>query len=54
MVEYLWVRLKGKATKTDDIVGASCRSSTHSEEIDEISFKQMSQFLALVLLGAFS
>lgn len=53
-MEYLWVRIKGKATKTDDIVRVSCRSSIHSEEVDEVFYKQTSHSCKPLFLGAVS
>lgn len=53
-MECLWVKIKRKATKTEDIAGVSCGSSIHSENVDEIFYKQMSHSCKPLLLGAFS
>ncbi|PKU31484.1 adaptin ear-binding coat-associated protein 1 [Limosa lapponica baueri] len=56
-VEHLWVRIKGKASKADTIVGVCYRSPNQDLVIDEIFYKQLAEIsrsLALVLVGDFN
>lgn len=54
-VEFLWVRIRGKAKKTDVMVGACYRPPNQDE--DDIFYKHLgeaSQSLPLVLVGDFN
>ncbi|KAK4820600.1 hypothetical protein QYF61_001906 [Mycteria americana] len=56
-VEYLWVRIRGKANKADIVVGVCYRPPNQDEEADEVFYKQLgeaSRSLALVLVGDFN
>ncbi|KAK4824656.1 hypothetical protein QYF61_017029 [Mycteria americana] len=56
-VEYLWVRIRGKANKADIVVGVCYRPPNQDEETDELFYKQLgeaSRSLALVLVGDFN
>ncbi|KAK4828095.1 hypothetical protein QYF61_023457 [Mycteria americana] len=55
-VECLWVRIRGKANKSDIMVRVCYRPPNQNEETDKIFYKQVgevSQSLALVLVGDF-
>ena len=55
-VDSLWVRIRGKANKADNLVGVCYRSPNRDEEVDEALDKQMAevtQLLAHVLIGKF-
>ncbi|KAK4828567.1 hypothetical protein QYF61_027657 [Mycteria americana] len=56
-VECLWVRMRGKASKADILLGVCYRPPNQDEEADEAFDKQLarvSQSLALVLMGDFN
>ncbi|GAB0204011.1 hypothetical protein GRJ2_002866700 [Grus japonensis] len=56
-VECLWVRIRGKASKADILLGVCYKPPNQDEETDEIFYKQLgevSQSLALVLMGDFN
>ncbi|PKU30779.1 adaptin ear-binding coat-associated protein 1 [Limosa lapponica baueri] len=56
-VECLWVRIRGRASKADIVVGVCYRLPNQNVEIDEIFYKQLgevSRLLALVLVGDFN
>ena len=56
-VECLWVRIKGKASKADIMVGCCYRAPNQHEEAEGIFYKQLgevSQSLGLVLVGDFN
>ncbi|PKU29997.1 hypothetical protein llap_19699 [Limosa lapponica baueri] len=56
-VECLWVRIRGRASKADIVVGVCYRPPNQNVEIDEIFYKQLgevSRSLALVLVGDFN
>ncbi|KAK4819370.1 hypothetical protein QYF61_001649 [Mycteria americana] len=56
-VEPLWVRIRGKANKTDIVVGVCYRPPNQGEEADEIFYKQLGEvlhLLALILMGDFN
>ncbi|KAK4822638.1 hypothetical protein QYF61_018590 [Mycteria americana] len=56
-VECLWVRIRGKASKADIMVGVCYRPANQDEEAGEIFYRQLgevSQSLALVLVGDFN
>jgi len=55
-VEYLWIKMMGKANKADILLGACYRPPNQDEEVDEIFYKRLaevSQALALALMGNF-
>ena len=52
-VEYLWVRIRGKANEADILMGVYYRQPNQDEGMDELFCKYLadvSQLLALVLL----
>ncbi|PKU48789.1 mitochondrial fission process protein 1 [Limosa lapponica baueri] len=56
-VECLWVRIKGRASKADIVVGVCYRPPNQDVEVDEMFYKQLvevSRSLALVLVGDFN
>lgn len=56
-VEYLWVRIKGKANKTDILLGVCYSPPNQEEEVDNLFYKQLenaSGSPALVLVGDFN
>ncbi|KAK4815429.1 hypothetical protein QYF61_002644 [Mycteria americana] len=56
-VEFLRVRIRGKANKADIVVGVCYRPPNQDEETDELFYKQLgeaSRSLALVLVGDFN
>ncbi|KAK4831654.1 hypothetical protein QYF61_018621 [Mycteria americana] len=56
-VECLWVRIRGKANKSDIVVGVCYKPPNQDEETDELFYKQLgeaSRSLALVLVGDFN
>lgn len=44
-VEYLWVRIKGKANEADVIVGVCYKPPSQAEEADTMFYKQLEGFL---------
>ncbi|PKU48935.1 adaptin ear-binding coat-associated protein 1 [Limosa lapponica baueri] len=56
-VECLWVRIRGRASKADIMVGVCYRPPNQEVEVDNIFYKQLaevSRSLALVLVGDFN
>ncbi|PKU35038.1 adaptin ear-binding coat-associated protein 1 [Limosa lapponica baueri] len=56
-VKCLWVRIRGRASKADIVVGVCYRPPNQDVEVDEIFYKQLgevSRSLALVLVGDFN
>jgi len=56
-VECLWVKMRGKANKTDILLGVCYRPPNQDEEVDEVFYKRLaevSQSLALALVGVFN
>ncbi|KAM9591475.1 uncharacterized protein ACIBXB_006271 [Morphnus guianensis] len=56
-VECLWVRMRGKANKTDIVLGVCYRPPDQVEETDESFYKRLavvSESCALVLVGDFN
>jgi len=60
-VECLWVKMRGKASKADILLGVCYRQPNQDEEVDEevdeVCYKRLaevSQSLALVLVGDFN
>ncbi|PKU34926.1 mitochondrial fission process protein 1 [Limosa lapponica baueri] len=56
-VECLWVRIRGRASKADIVVGVCYRPPNQDVEVDEMFYKQLaevSRSLALVLVGDFN
>ncbi|PKU41370.1 adaptin ear-binding coat-associated protein 1 [Limosa lapponica baueri] len=56
-VECLWVRIRGRASKADIVVGVCYRPPNQDVEVDDIFYKQLgevSKSLALVLVGEFN
>ena len=56
-VEYIWVRVSGKANKAGIMLGVSYRSPNQDEEMDEVFYKQLAEVAqspALVLMGDFN
>ncbi|PKU36060.1 adaptin ear-binding coat-associated protein 1 [Limosa lapponica baueri] len=56
-VECLWVRIRGRASKADIVVGVCSRPPNQDVEVDEMFYKQLaevSRSLALVLVGDFN
>ncbi|PKU40554.1 rna-directed dna polymerase from mobile element jockey-like [Limosa lapponica baueri] len=56
-LECLWVRIRGKASKVDIVVGVCYRPPSQDVEVDEMFYKQLvevSRSLALVLVGDFN
>jgi len=56
-VKCLWVKMKGKANKTDILLGVCYRPPNQDEEVDEPFYKclaEVSQSLAPVLAGDFN
>ncbi|PKU32319.1 adaptin ear-binding coat-associated protein 1 [Limosa lapponica baueri] len=56
-VECLWVRIRGRASKTDIVVGVCYRPPNQDLEVDDIFYKQLgevSRSLALLLVGDFN
>ena len=54
-VECLWVKMRGKANKTDILLGICYRPPDQDEEADEVFYKRLAevlQSLALALVGA--
>ena len=56
-VKHLWVRIRGKASKADIMVGVCYRPPNQDEKADEVVYKQLgevSRSLAFVLVGDFN
>jgi len=56
-VECLWVKMRGKASKADILLGVGYRPPNQDEEVDDVFCKRLaevSQSLALVLMGDFN
>lgn len=56
-VECLWVRIRGKASEADIMVGVCYRQPNQAKEADKMFYKQLGdvfQSLALVLVGDFN
>ena len=56
-VECLWIRMRGKASNADILLGVCYRPPSQDEEADEAFYKQLaevSQPLVLVLVGDFN
>jgi len=56
-VEYVWVKMRGKAKQADILLGVCYRPPNQDEEADEVFYKRLaevSQSLAPVLVGDFN
>lgn len=56
-VEHLCIRIKGKANKTDVLMGVCCRSLHWDEEVNKVFYRclgKVSELTALLLVGNFN
>ena len=56
-VEWLWLKMRGKANKADILLGFCYRPPNHDEEADELFYKRLAEFsqsLVLDLMGDLS
>lgn len=52
-----WIRIKGKTSHADIIVGVYCRPSIQDDDVDELFFEELkdtSESTAIDLMGSFS